>query len=209
VALETFFEDRRKCFQNTVKAFPLVWKAFELLDEVWLQELEDLTHQSGHDRISTILYFSAHSRIRTAVELGFSRCLPDAWNSLRAAVESVAFASCVHQEPVLASRLDPNQTGKRNLKLFKREFNNLRKTSLSQPEKYGLKILARYWNRYSDLGSHVTFGGLATRLTGTIAGSSQSIVLVIIYLTRPTNRLNILAGVRDDPTREMCQYERQ
>ena len=176
LALEAFFEERSRCFQNTVKAFPLAWKAFELVDEVWLRELEDLTHVSGSDRMCVILYFSAHSRIRAAVEMAFSRCLPDAWASLRAGIESVAFASCIHQDVVLASRLDPNQTGEMKLKAFKHEFNDVRKKSLHPASKYGLKQLGRYWDQYSDSGSHATVGSLATRLTARVSGSTQSVV---------------------------------
>jgi len=201
LALKTFFQERGKCFQNTVQAFPPVWEAFESLDEVWLRELSDLTHVSGSDLICGVLYYSAHSRVRAAVELGFSRCLPDAWSSLRAGVESVAFASCIRQDSVLARRLVAARPDAR-FKTFRRTFNDIREKSLRHASKYGLKELRRYWNRYSDSGSHVTVGSLASRVTGSVSGSTRSVAFNYLEVKK-----DVLLGALTDILMCSCVME--
>ncbi len=179
-------DEKQKCLQNTVKAFPRVWEAFELLDSIWVKELEDYHYLAQQPPIPLLLFFNAHAKIRLAAELAFSRCVTEAWALMRNAVESVALGVYLHENPQIPQQWQANRGGLARLKAFKREFEKMRQQGL-YAAKTGLHDLHRYWKRFSESGAHATFGTLATRVTATSTGDAAEIKFN--YLEMPRNAL--------------------
>ncbi len=180
-AYSAFYAEKLACFDNTIRAFPQMWQAFGLLDDVWSRELADLEVPGSGQRILPIaLFFNAHLRIRLAFELGFCRCLPEACEVLRVGIESVALASRVSEEPHLAKAWLGKNLGMR--KQFDAAFRGKRIEKFFL-QKYGLDELYRFWKRYSEYGAHASASGLATRIAGKTAEDGAA--LKFRYLDAP------------------------
>jgi hypothetical protein len=175
--LTEFYEERRRCFLNTVKGFEHVWAALKLVDRTWQRELQDLSNLSDPTRtLPVALFHNALVRIRLAFELGFSRCLPEACDLLRGAIESVAHASVLLAKPHLVPAWVGKNLEERHRAEFHREFGRRKvkrsgKEPPNKPERlifgkeYATGQLESFWERYSEYGAHATFRGLAARLT--------------------------------------------
>lgn len=88
-----FFKTKRNNYFATIQAFPGVWRCFELLDDIWMREFDDLQKlRNVKGMLPAILFMNAHAQFRVAWELGFSCCIGEAWNVLRSGIESVAHA---------------------------------------------------------------------------------------------------------------------
>jgi hypothetical protein len=174
--LTEFYEERHLCFLNTKKGLKHIWHAFELLDVIWHRELDDLSILTSSDRIVPVsLFHDAGLKIRLVVELGFSRCLPEACDLLRGAIESAAYGRFLTGEPHLASiwmgRNIDDQHRKEFMKHFvwgatpqeKKEKND-KKGLVVFAKGYGLNRLRPLWKRYSEYGAHTTSRGVTTRI---------------------------------------------
>lgn len=180
-----FFADKRGSFFNTVKAFAPIWDAFQLLDEVWSRELNDLSVPSSPTHILPgVLFYAAHANIRMAFELGFSRRLSDARGVMRSGIESVAFARNFLQKPQLVSQLMSQQSSAHaRRRAFKRAFASIRKQLF--PKKCGLDRLHRSWQRFSDAGAHSTMSSLAAHLTGRTSSHTSEISFRYVDADKP------------------------
>ena len=165
-SLKDFFASKRGCFANTVKAFPKVLDAFEALDETWARALEDSGAGITTKQVLPLsLLFETNGRIRLAFELGFSRCLPEAWAVMRAGIESFAYGCAFLHEPFTdGTTVVTDEEMLRGRRRLRRAFKKIREQGLYLPE-YGLSRLRRYWQRYSEFGSHSSWTSLATRLS--------------------------------------------
>jgi hypothetical protein len=173
-----FYEERRLCFLNTREGLKHIWAALELVDKTWQHELQDLSVLPDPARaLPVALFHNALLRIRLAFELAFSRCLPEACDLLRGAIESVAHARVLVAKPHLAPAWAGKNLEEGHRLEFSREFG--RRTVKQAGEKtgkkrerlifgkeYGTSQLERFWERYSEYGAHATMRGLATRLVG-------------------------------------------
>lgn len=179
-----FLRDKGECFQNTVKAFPQIWEALELLDAIWSRELDDFHTVGDQPVLPLLLFFEAHSRVRISVELGFSRCFSESWAVLRSGIESVVFASHILQNPRVLRTWSSKQSELAKLRAFKRVFEKARKQGLSSASKNSLKPLHQYWVRFSGFGSHTSFRSLAMRLTREPSENMNAINFNYLEVTR-------------------------
>jgi hypothetical protein len=173
-----FYEERRVCLLNTREGLKHIWAALELVDKTWQHELQDLSILPDPVRaLPVALFHNALLLIRLAFELGFSRCLPEACDLLRGAIESVAHARVLLAKPHLVPVWAGKNLEERHRREFRREFGRrkvntaherTRKPSerLIFGKEYGTSQLERFWERHSEYGAHATMRGLATRLVG-------------------------------------------
>jgi hypothetical protein len=177
-----FLSGRRGAFINTIQAFPDIWYAFEVLDETWMTAINTLRVPGGKDRIlPVLLLLNAHVRVQIAFELAFSRCLSEAGAVLRNAIESVAYADNFLRKPVEISQLSgllPTQLQSAEQqerlsvhRVMKREFKK-REAKLFLP-KDRLGRLHQHWYKYSERGSHMTFGAMSLRLLSLTEASTE------------------------------------
>lgn len=178
--LKKYFIGKRGAFFNTVEAFPEIWKAFEMLDGLWTRSLEHISSQGDQSRVlPALLFFNAHARIRIAFELGFSRCLPEAFGALRSAIESAAYAYQFIREPcdfpklAAASARQGTRSGDQERislihDLMKRAFDKRKKNWFMPADIVGK--LGRAYGMCSEWGSHLTFGAVATRVQQSVGG---------------------------------------
>ena len=88
-----------------------------LLDNVWMREFSDLERVTDTRAMVPLnLFANAHAQFRTAIELGFSTRIGDAWNLLRSAIESAVYAAKIWREPDLAIVWAAKETANRNLR---------------------------------------------------------------------------------------------
>ena len=173
-----FCKERRLCFLNTRQGLKHIWAALELVDRTWQHELQQLSNLAEPVRaLPVALFHNALLRIRLAFELGFSRCLPEACDLLRGAIESVAHARVLLAKPHLVPVWAGKNLEGRYRQEFRREFGRRKvkqpgERTKKKPERlifgkeYGTGQLERFWERYSEFGAHATSRGLATRLAG-------------------------------------------
>ena len=164
--LKDFFASKDGCFANTVKAFPKVVEAFEALDETWACALVDWGVGITRKQVLPLsLFFEANVRIRLAFELGFSRCLPEAWAVMRAGIESFAFGCAfLHNPFTYEQTVVTDDEMLRARRTLRNAFKKIREQGLFLPG-YGVSRLRRYWALYSGFGSHSSWTSLATRLS--------------------------------------------
>jgi len=170
-----FYADKRGAFFNTVQAFPEIWDAFELLDEIWIRELEDLRVPGSPAHVlPTLLAYSAHREIRMAFELGFSHCLPEACTVMRNGIESVACGYNLLGKPQLLTQvMSPQKSEKAQLRVFRNVLAKARKDLSDKAG--GLQVLHTLWIQFSNYGAHSTLMSLATQLKGSKSATANEI----------------------------------
>jgi hypothetical protein len=162
-----YYRTRRNNFFASIQKFPELWDYYMMLDQVWFREI-DVLKPSGPDRaFPIILYINAHAKIRIAIELGFTGCLPEARSILRDAVEFVAHAHHMLKDPALQliwlNKLDDKEA-------FNKEFWHNKQTGLFA----GLDELYEVWGKLSEMGSHANLTSICERVkTVEVDGHSE------------------------------------
>jgi hypothetical protein len=161
-----YFTTKRENFRASVYNLPLLWQSFQHLDEIWIRELVD-TQQIKDPNVAlpAALFRDAHARFRIAMELAFSCCMHEAFNSLRLGIEGV-----YHACKILS---DPKQTEQRARvwiataertpeakKAFAAAFEHNKMRSFAE---CGLSVLHRYWQDFSRY-SHSSMDSFSIRL---------------------------------------------
>lgn len=160
---KNYFIHKRHNFFATIQAFPKLWDCFLLLDEVWIREFSDCTRISDlRQPFPLVFLMNAHAQYRTALELGFSTRLGDAWNVLRTAIESVAHGLKIYREPQLGKVWLEKDDGKQQFEAFKDAFERNKRESLF-PSNQGLDKLHRYYSQFSEWGTHTTLAAMSAR----------------------------------------------
>ena len=158
-----YFKTKRNNSFATIQAFPGIWNCFQLLDEIWMREFDDLQRLlDPNQMLPAILFMNGRAQFRVALELGFSCCIGDAWNVLRSGIESVAHAHKIIREPQLAKAWAEKDDGPTQAEAFKDAFERNKKQSLF-PSEHGLDTLHKYWSEFSEWGTHTTVAALGKR----------------------------------------------
>ena len=111
---QEYFQGKRQNFFLTLTAFRPLWDCLQMLNDIWMRESSDLEYLIDQTHLLPKLIFaSAHARFLTAIELGFSCCIGDAYSVLRDGIESVAHAHRIFKDPVAAAALDRETSGRR------------------------------------------------------------------------------------------------
>jgi len=137
-----------------------IWKAYILLDKLWLREFDDLKpSNSPSGFFPLILFMNAHAKMRVSMELGFSGCMAEARSLLRDAVECVAHGHRMLADPELQKTWLSKNDGKAALEAFKDAFVRQKKKGLFK----GLEELYEWWRQLSETGSHSTINAMCDR----------------------------------------------
>ena len=182
-----YFKAKRRNFLATIQGFPGLLAAFQLLDEIWVQEIHDLHGlRDTKQWLPALFFIHAHLKYRVGMELAFSCCIVEAWGVLRVGIESVAYAHKIYREPHLAQTWLAKDRGKSQRKAFEKAFEKDKKDSL-YPAKHGLAKLHEYWRAYSDWGGHTSVVAMATRFRQT--DTAQGVGLYLDYFETKEDRI--------------------
>jgi hypothetical protein len=152
-----YFEGKRQNFFLTLTTFRPLWDAFQLLNSIWMRELSDLEHLREQTHLLPKLIFSAaHARFLTAIELGFSCCIGDAYSILRDGIEAVAHAHKILKEPSTAGvAWSEKHQGKAQKTAYNKIFEEAKKDNLF-PDEFGLRELHTYYAQFCELATHTS-----------------------------------------------------
>ena len=160
-----YYRAKRTNFFASIQSFTRAWKAFLLLDAVFLDEFADIENvRDSKQFLPLLLLIQAHSQFRLAAELGFSTVTNESGAILRQGIESAAFAYKLHKEPELASVWLTKNDSKKNRERFHQTFIRSRRESLFSYNQ-ALEELYSYWCNLSELSSHSNLIGFGKRIT--------------------------------------------
>jgi hypothetical protein len=162
-----YYKTKRNNFFASIQKFPELWDYYMMLDKIWFREIDVLKPSSPNKGFPVIVYINAHAKLRVAIELGLTGCLPEARSILRDAVEFVAHAHHMLKDAALQiiwlNKLDDDEA-------FKKEFWYSKQTGLFS----GLDELYEVWGKLSEAGSHANVNSLCERVrTVTVDGDLE------------------------------------
>lgn len=155
-----YYGIKRNNFFASIQRFPEMWQYYLRLDAIWMREFADL--QSARDAtrmFPLLLYFNSHAKMRIAMELGFSGCMAEARSILRDAIESVAHAHTMINDPELQKTWLSKNDGNAALEEFKNAFERQKKAGVFK----GLDELHKTWGELSETGSHANINAMVDR----------------------------------------------
>lgn len=152
-----YYGIKRNNFFASIQGFHKMWKCYLRLDAIWMREFGDLqTAPDANCILPLSLYFNAHAKMRVAMELAFSGCMAEGRSILRDAVEFVAHAHTMVNDPELQKAwLNKNDA----VKEFEKVFTEHKKQGLFK----GLEELHKSWDELSETGSHANINAMANR----------------------------------------------
>jgi hypothetical protein len=151
---KTYFKHKRGNFLKSITEFSDLWECFQLLNDIWQREMTDLEVSSDqHQLLPKMLFMAAHARILTAMELGFSCCIGDAYSILRDGIESVTHAHKIAAEPGTATTWTNKEKGPKELAAYDQIFTHRKKENLF-PEQHGLRRLHVFYAQFSQMATH-------------------------------------------------------
>ena len=155
-----YYAIKRNNFFASIQGFREMWEYYLRLDAIWMREFEDLKIARDPNRMfPLLLYFNAHAKIRVAIELGFSGCMAEARSILRDAIEFVAHAHQMTNDPELQKTWLSKNDGKAALEAFRDAFERHKREGLFE----GLDELHKTWGQLSETGSHANINAMADR----------------------------------------------
>jgi hypothetical protein len=157
-----YYSAKRQNLFASVQGLKDLFDAFMLLDKILLRELEDtMTSVLPVKMFPIVMFINAQAKMRIALELAFSCCLPEAHSIVRDAIESVAHGHRMVSDPALIAVWLQKGESKATTLAFKDAFWN----DKGQTERLfdGLPELLRLWKRFSESGSHTNPNSLYPR----------------------------------------------
>lgn len=171
---QSYFKMKRENFFRAISMFNGLWECFQVLNDIWHKEIEDVANlRDKHQMLPSLIFRYAHSRFVVAMELGFSCCIGDAYSVLRGGIEAVAQAHKIHREPRLTEVWVEKEKGKIEQARFRQEFEAHKETSLF-PAQHGLAKLFTYWKQFSNFGPHSGVLSVGKGFEEIVAASSVS-----------------------------------
>jgi hypothetical protein len=155
-----YYGAKRSNFFATIQGFREMWDLYLRLDGVWLRGFKDLyVARDPNMMFPLLLYFNAHAKIRVALELAFAGCMPEARSILRDAIEFVAHAHTMVNDPELQKTWLSKNDDNAALEAFKDAFERHKKEGVFN----GLDELHRMWGDLSERGSHANINAVVDR----------------------------------------------
>jgi hypothetical protein len=155
-----YYATKRNNFFATIQGFRELWDFYLRLDAIWLRGFRDLyVARDPNTMFPLLLYFNAHAKIRVALELAFTGCMSEARSILRDAVEFVAHAHAMVDDPQLQQTWLNKNDDNTALEAFKDAFERHKKAGVFK----GLEELHKVWGRLSESGSHANLHALVGR----------------------------------------------
>src|SRR5260370_6259788 len=151
---KTYFKHKRGNFLKSLTEFADLWECFQLLNDMWMREISDLeVLRDQHQLLPNTLFRAARARLLTAIELGFSCCIGDAYSILRDGIESVTHAHKISVEPSTATAWSDKLKGKVEEAAYDKIFTHNKKENLF-PEQHGLRRLHVFYGQFSEMATH-------------------------------------------------------
>jgi hypothetical protein len=155
-----YYGAKRNNFFASIQGFQEMWEYYLRLDAIWMREIADLhTARDPNRMFPLLLYINAHAKMRVSIELAFSGCMEEARSILRDAVEFVAHAHMMLNDPELQKTWLSKNDGKAALEEFKKAFEADKKAGLFK----GLPELHKTWGELSETGSHANVNAMVDR----------------------------------------------
>jgi hypothetical protein len=155
-AYQEYFKIKRQNFFRSMTQFKGLWDGLQLLNDIWMREFSDLEHLNDQFHLLPKLLFAAgHARFLTAIELGFSCSIGDAYSILRDGIEAVAHAHKVFKEPAAGSAWSSKHKGTAEEAAYRRIFEERKKENLF-PKEHGLRQLHFYYAKFSEIATHTS-----------------------------------------------------
>jgi hypothetical protein len=149
VPYRNYLRTKRNNTFASIQRLPHQWKRFDLIDQVWLREIEDLNKVVDISHVVVVtLFIRGYARVRLMMELAFAGCTTEAADLLRGGIESVAQANKIYHEPHLVEVWLKRDQDKSSLDAYRSAFEREKKTGLFA----GLPGLHHYWSHFSELG---------------------------------------------------------
>jgi hypothetical protein len=149
-----YYRHKRGNFFKAITEFSGLWNCFQLLNDIWQREMDDLrVLRDQHHLLPRMLFTAAHSKFVNAMELSFSCCIGDAYTLLRDAIEFTAHGHKIFSEPAVARIWTDKMQGKKQRGEYDNVFTHDKEKNLF-PDKFGLKQLHRYYAELSEIGTH-------------------------------------------------------
>lgn len=154
---QTYFKGKRQNFFLNLTAFRPLWDCLQSLNDIWMRELSNLEHLTDQTHLLPKLIFSAaHARFLTAIELGYSCCIGDAYSVLRDGIESVAHAYKIFKEPAAAAAWSAKHQGAAELKAHDKIFKWNKKKNLFPDDVPALSRLGTYYGQLCEMATHTS-----------------------------------------------------
>ncbi len=162
-----YYQTKRNNFFASIQKLPELWDCYMMLDQIWFREIDVLKPSGPNQTFPILLYINAHAKVRIAIELAFTGCLPEARSVLRDAVEFVAHAHHMLKDParqlVWLNKLDDKAA-------WEKEFWHNKATGLFA----GLDELYEVWGKLSEMGAHANITSICERVkTVEVNGKSE------------------------------------
>jgi hypothetical protein len=155
-----YYGKKRNNFFASIRGFREMWEYFMRLDAIWMREIEDLGMARDPNRMFPLmLYLNAHAKMRVAIELAFSGCVAEGRSILRDAIEFVAHAHAMVNDPELQKTWLSKTDDKAAEEAFKDAFERHKKEGMFE----GLDELHRAWGELSETGSHANLNAMVGR----------------------------------------------
>lgn len=155
-----YYFAKRSNFFAGLQGSPDLWRYYQLLDKVLLEEFQDMATAHDPNRMFPLaLFFNAHAKIRISVELAFARCMEEARSILRDAIETAAYAHYMHDDPKLQKMWWSKDDGLEAAKEFKEAFEKDKNNRSFR----GLPELYEQWGHLCETGAHSTPKAVVSR----------------------------------------------
>jgi hypothetical protein len=155
-AYQDYFKRKRGNFFRSITEFRKLWDGLQLQNDIWMRGFSDLEHlRDQYHLLPKLIFSAAHARFLTAIELGFSCCIGDAYSVIRDGIEAVAHAHKIFSEPATASAWSDKHKGKVEEAAYKKIFEEKKKVNLF-PDKHGLRQLHTYYAQFSEMATHTS-----------------------------------------------------
>ena len=139
---QEYFKGKRQNFFVSLTAFRPLWDCLQLLNDILTREHSNLEHLTEQMQLlPKTIFASAHARFLTAIELGFSCCIGDAYSILRDGIESVAHAHKMIKDPSAATAWTDKHKGEAELEAHDRIFKWNKKKNLFSEDVPALRHL--------------------------------------------------------------------
>jgi uncharacterized protein (DUF4415 family) len=159
-----YYRVKRNNFFASIQSFPHVWKAYLLLDKIFLSEFADAENlRESRQLVPWLLLVQAHSQYRLAMDLAFSTALTEAGSVLRLGIESAAFAHKLYHEPKLVSVWLSKHEGKAQQTDYRQAFVENRRVNLFSGNPT-LEEMYSYWRDFSEMSSHSSVMSMSKRI---------------------------------------------
>ena len=154
---QKYFLAKRQNFFISLAAFRGLWDALQLLNDILTREHSNLEHLTDETHVlPKTIFAAAHARYLTAIELGFSCCIGDAYSILRDGIESVAHAHRLFKDPAAAAAWTAKHQGEAEEKAHDKIFKWDKKKNLFPDDVPALTHLYTYYAHFCELATHTS-----------------------------------------------------